>query len=247
MRLLIFILLSISFNFLITNDAVAQNINSSVSKSYRVTAKPEIFEKAFFGGTQINNDRFPITFYSVDIGKINIESGKIIACDPIVMRDVKPYIEIFPVGQFAIHLAIAKFNNDERVAFSRIMFSNKPVAKWEFALKKGQSQVSIFGNTIYSYGVDGGTGIFVDMKANDAFRDLDIKNENLWQQVFDDEMKKHSHKSWEYTIYNFDGHNLAAFSTGMGDGHYATYIGYDDKGNICRLLTDFNLVEWWKK
>ena len=53
--------------------------------------------------------------------------------------------------------------------------------------------------------------------------------------------------TWNYALYNFNGHNIATFSTGLGDGHYATYVGYDEKGNICRLLTDFNLVGWWQK
>jgi hypothetical protein len=246
-RLLIGLLFISCNNFSKTNNASAQTIYSPVSKSSLVTAKPEIFETAFFEGTQVNADGIHLSFYSVDIGKINIESGKIIASDPIVMRDMKPFIQNFPTGQFPVHLAIAKINDDERVAFSRIMFSDKPVVKWEFALQNGQEPVSIFGDTMYSYGVDGGTGLFADEKANEAFTELEAKDDNLWQQVFIDEMKKHSHMTWEYALYNFNGHNIATFSTGLGDGHYATYVGYDDKGNICRLLTDFNLVGWWQK
>jgi hypothetical protein len=211
-----------------------------------VKAKPEVFETAFFEGTQADVNAFHLNFYSVNIGKINIESGKLIASDPIVMRDMQPFTQNFPIGQFPVHLAIAKFNNDERVAFARIMFSDKPVVKWEFALQKGQEPVSIFGDTIYSYGVDGGTGVFADEKSNEAFAALEKKDDSLWQQVFIDEMQKHSRLTWQYALYNFNGHNIAAFSTGLGDGQYATYVGYDDQGNICRLLTDFNLVGWWQ-
>ncbi|WP_432774035.1 DUF4241 domain-containing protein [Brevibacillus gelatini] len=34
------------------------------------------------------------------------------------------------------------------------------------------------------------------------------------------------------------------FSSGWGDGSYASYIGYDADGQIVRLLTDFYLVDW---
>ena len=248
MRHLLIGLLFISCNnFYKTNNTSAQSIYSSVFKSYQVTAKPEIFETAFFAGTQVDVDSFHLSFYSVDIGKINIESGKIIASDPIEVRDMNPFVQDFPIGQFPVQLAIAKFSGDERVAFSRILFSDKPVVKWEFALQKGQEQASIFGDTMYGYGVDGGTGLFADEKANEAFTELEKKDENLWQQVFIHEMQKHSHMTWNYALYNFNGHNIATFSTGLGDGHYATYVGYDEKGNICRLLTDFNLVGWWQK
>ncbi len=34
---------------------------------------------------------------------------------------------------------------------------------------------------------------------------------------------------------------LATFTTGYGDGCYATYIGFDKEGHACQLLTDFEL------
>jgi hypothetical protein len=44
--------------------------------------------------------------------------------------------------------------------------------------------------------------------------------------------------------YNFENHNWLLSSTGYGDGHYGTYVGYDAKGQLCRILTDFGLVVW---
>jgi hypothetical protein len=60
-------------------------------------------------------------------------------------------------------------------------------------------------------------------------------------------MDKHYHNTWRYAMFNFGQHNLVSFTTGMGDGHYATYIGYDANGKICRLLSDFDLFNWRKK
>jgi hypothetical protein len=45
-------------------------------------------------------------------------------------------------------------------------------------------------------------------------------------------------------MYNFGKHNLAVFTTGLGDGCYNTYIGFDAKGQPCRLLTDFAIFDW---
>ena len=60
-------------------------------------------------------------------------------------------------------------------------------------------------------------------------------------------MDNHYRHTWQYILYNFDGHSLASFSTGYGDGTYGTYVGYDEKGNVCRLLTDFGIVDWVTK
>lgn len=213
----------------------------------KIDTKPAIFETAFFKDCTMVEDSILMKFYAVNIGKINVESGKIISCDPIVMHDAMPFTQQFPAGEFPVQLAIAKINTDERVAFSRIYFSGKPVVKWEFALDSSQKNVPIDGETLYGYGVDAGIGIFIDEKANWAYNQLMAKNMNLWDDVFTKEMGKHYRNTWDYAIYNFEGHNLAAFSTGYGDGTYATYIGFDDQGKPCRLLTDFGLVEWWKK
>ena len=136
-----------------TNDSTPKTINPKVSTEkldtikntgYSITAKPEIFEKAFFQGTEAKMDSFNIEFYSANIGKLNVESGRLIACDPIVMHDAKPFLQVFPVGLFPVQLAIAKINDDERVAFARISFSDSPVTKWEFALDEGQEEIPRF-------------------------------------------------------------------------------------------------------
>jgi hypothetical protein len=182
----------------------------------------------------------------VEIGKLKVESGKLIACDPIVLKDAHPFTQTFPVGEFPVQLSIAQFNGDERVAFSRIVFSGKPVVKWEFALQDGQKPLPIEGETTYGYGVDGGIGLFIDEKSSIAFSGLQKRDESIWDEVFIQEISKNERPTWQYLLYNFGGYNLATFSTGFGDGHYGTYIGFDEEGKPCRLLTDFNLVSWWK-
>lgn len=225
----------------------SQKVDTAKTKMYTVTAKPDIFEASFFLGTKSKMYAFSISFYPVDIGQINIESGKVIACDPIVMHDANPFSQTFPIGRFPVQLAVAKVNNDERVAFSRILFSDKPVAKWEFALQEGQKPMPIGEESFYGYGVDGGIGLFIDERANKAYNELSKNNEKLWEEVFIKEMDKHSRPTWQYVLHEFNGHNFASFSTGYGDGTYATYVGYDESGKICQLLTDFGLVDWWKK
>jgi hypothetical protein len=222
-------------------------IDTAITEVYRVTSTPGIFETAFFLGAKSKMDTFSISFYPVDIGQINIESGKVIACDPVMIHGVIPFVQTFPIGHFPVQLAIAKLNNDERVAFARILFSDKPPAKWEFAYEEGEKPIPIGGENFYGYGVDAGMGLFIDSIAAKSFNRLIRNDEHFLDNVFFAETNKHSHVTWDYCLYEFGDHNLATFSTGYGDGTYGTYVGYDDKGNICRLLTDFGLVEWWKK
>jgi hypothetical protein len=145
---------------------------------------PPIFESSFFENAKANQDTIAITFYTVEIGTIYVETGKIIACDPIVMRDAHPFSQRFPKGSFPVQLSIAKFDNDERVAFSRTYFSDHPVAKWEFAVAKGKKQIPLASKDFYGYGVDGGEGVFIDSAANEDFTRMSNEDEDLWETVF---------------------------------------------------------------
>jgi len=226
---------------------VSDTVHYANVHSYKPLALPTIFETAFFQLSSVMQDTIKFIFCAVDMGELNSETGKLIACDPIVMQDMRPFIQQFPIGRFPVQLSVATFGVHERIAFSRVCFSDHPVVRWEFALDSGQKQLPIFGEDFYTYSVDGGIGIFIDAKANEAFSRLRKSDDYLWERAFDDELDKHDHRSWQYGLYSFQGHNVAAFTTGWGDGQYATYVGYDKDGTICRLLTDFGLIQWWKK
>ena len=210
-----------------------------VNTNFKSNVFPLIFEAAFQKDTKAKQGNNAYELYNFDIGKIKIESGKIIACDPIITHDAYAFTQIFPVGEFPVQLAMAKSENDERVAFSRILFTEDSVARWEFALKPGQEPIPLGDTSFYCYGVDAGPGIFIDSIAN-VF--LNKKNQSEWDRIF---IKKAEVYGYRGYIHHFEEHSLATFSTGYGDGCYATYVGYNKDGNICRLLTDFDLFRWW--
>ncbi|MBX3241858.1 MAG: DUF4241 domain-containing protein [Chitinophagaceae bacterium] len=216
---------------------------------YPVIAQPEIFEKAFFKySTATSGFGDSVVFYQLDIGKLKVESGKLIAADVIQFEEMPPFIQQFPRGDFPVILSIARFSNlDERVAFAQVLFSSDSITHWEYALLEPQKPASIFSDTFYGYGVDAGVGLFIDERSNHAFRKVSGVNPNAIDRYIFKRLEEQSRATWEYTLQYFEGGNLAAFTTGFGDGHYASYIGYDKNGAPCRLVTDFGLINWWKK
>jgi hypothetical protein len=211
---------------------------------YPVQAKPYIFETAFFPGTADTLYNDSVHFYAVDIGKVRIESGKIIAADPAFVSDAKPFAAAFPIGEYSVQLAIAKFKTNERIAFSRILFSPAPISKWELALDSGQQPLGLYDTSYYGYPVDAGLGMFIDSIENISL-DRMTKDTKNWEDIFITQMEKHSHLGWDYLLFDREFHSFAAFSSGWGDGRYGSYIGYDSTGRICRLLTDFQLIDWY--
>lgn len=199
-------------------------------------AFPQIFEGSFAAGTKAAQFGTEITFDKIAAGNLKVSSGKIIATDPVTLSDAIAFNEEFPIGEFPVELAMANINanKDRRVAFARVKFSDKPISKWEFALLPGQTPIPLNSKEIYGYGVDAGLGLFVDQAAKNSLNTLLDKN---WDNIF-------SEKFEDYLNYSFQNHNAVFFSTGYGDGFYATYIGRDSDGKICQLLTDFDIVLW---
>ena len=215
----------------------------------RIVAAPVLLETAYIKGTIQKGNTANINLYGVTIGKLKIATGHIIACDPLHMDEYgKPFTQVFPMGEFPVQLSIAEVAGEETVAFARIKFSEEPVARWELALLEGEQPLPVGGKEIHGYGVDAGIGIFMDQEAlkNLSQDQLLEMEEKIYTDILA-EMDKHYHVDWKYAMFNFRNQNLAAFTTGIGDGRYASYIGFDAAGKPCRLVTDFGLFDWKKK
>ncbi len=205
---------------------------------------PTYLEEAFGDSyTHADTEKTLYSFYSVNIGLLNIVEGKIVACDPFLYNDDKPFDTTFPVGPFPVELAIAKINTDERVGFSRIKFSNKSPSRWSMAVTPEQDLSNLDPKDIYGYGVDSGTGCYMDSSGAKQYSDFLASAEDNYIKVID-EMEETYKDTRSWLLWDKNGFNVAMFSTGWGDGLYATYIGFDTNGNICRLVTDFGLLDW---
>ena len=219
-----------------------ETLDTILSPSIPIVSKPELFEKAFIKGSQAMSNGVMFDLFGFNIGKLKISSGRIISCDPWLMDEyAKPYKDSFPIGNFPMQLSLARLKDVEVVAFARILFSNQPVVSWSYALLPGQENKPIGGKEIIGYHVDAQLGLFMDQAAYQALQKDTVNNRRT---VILKATSTHKHEGWRYGIYEYENQNLAVFTSGIGDGRYANYIGYDANGKICRLLTDFAIFNW---
>ncbi len=219
-----------------------ETLDTILSPSIPIVSKPELFEKAFIKGSQAMSNGVMFDLFGFNIGMLKISSGRIISCDPWLMDEyAKPYKDSFPIGNFPMQLSLARLKDVEVVAFARILFSDQPVVRWSYALLPGQENKPIGGKEIIGYHVDAQLGLFMDQAAYQALQKDTVNNRRT---VILKATSTHKHEGWRYGIYEFEHQNLAVFTSGIGDGRYANYIGYDANGKICRLLTDFAIFNW---
>jgi hypothetical protein len=128
------------------------------------------------------------------------------------------------------------------VAFARVDFSNAEVSRWQMIstavpipkLKEGE---------IFGFGVDSGTAAFMDAIVLEHFKSLNSEEYEAWQDAMFKELDATYVHTWSHGEVAIAGGNIIAFSSGYGDGVYATYLGIDSEDAPVTLVTDFATFE----
>jgi hypothetical protein len=185
------------------------------------------------------------------IGELILTSGRIVACDPLVGPDTRyRFKKIVKPGRYPVIVSVADFHpaGDTRFACAMLRISHASTVRWEVAVINEPDTSRTDDRT--TYGVDAGTGCLVDLDAAQILEDLfpqEDKFEEFCDSVFA-EMEKNSFGKHPLTagwanmqVSNDSEANIITFSSGWGDGGYASFWGYDAAGNLTSLVTDFAL------
>jgi Protein of unknown function (DUF4241) len=204
-----------------------------------------------------NNDVRHLSIISV--GNLTVTSGRILACDPLAFWEDKPFTRTVPAGKYPVYVTYLwdKDKQYKRVAFARLQFvEGKLPTNWELALQPNQDVTTLGDDELFGYGVDAGTGCFMDADAIDKWkvlveqRDDVIIRQASGEDIPDDPISARMRPSdeanldwWSMTINEETGLNVIAFTSGFGDGSYPSYWGLDESNQPICLVTDFLVVD----
>ncbi len=198
-----------------------------------------------------------VTISTHQIGELVLSSGRIIPCDPLIVPDIRYHLKkTVKPGRYPVIVSVADFQpaGDMRFTCAMLKFSDEVTVKWEVALINEPNTSQTDDRT--TYGVDAGTGCFVDWDAAEIIADLvSLKVQYPEKDEFEEfcdrvlaEMEENSFGNYPLTagwanmqVSDDTEANIIAFSSGWGDGGYASFWGYDEEGNLTSLVTDFAL------
>lgn len=180
-----------------------------------------------------------ITLRHCPLGELMLTTGQVIACDPIVYPGTKPFHMTLRPGRYPVVACVAKLARygDYVTAYAILQLSAQEPTRWELATKAGQDASTLKEEQFFGYLVDAGTGCFMDVDAAAAL-----------QRRFDEDPDYCQELIYSYNEYlnlplnPATGANAIFFTSGWGDGFYASYWGYDAEDNIACLVTDFGLL-----
>lgn len=184
-------------------------------------------------------------FREQELGKVKLPTGKVVANDPLVLGEMEAFTIQVPSGEYPVILYIYHCNDDQRVAFAEMRLNEKVPVRFEAALVEGQDVETLEEDEFFGYGVDTGTGCFMDKLTCQRLEVLMDTTEDGELAEFDkllEESYVDTYMTANYVLPETDL-NVVAFSSGYGDGAYPSFWGYDDAGELCCLITDFGVID----
>ncbi|MDR6158549.1 MULTISPECIES: DUF4241 domain-containing protein [Chryseobacterium] len=185
---------------------------------------------------------------SFEVGKIYLPSGNLVACDPLITNDMKPFTTNFPKGDFSVLLHKERESNC--VAYAEIIFSQEDISDWKLATTQGQNVKDLAEGEVFGYPVESGMGCFMDMDTQNNLNELEQRlyhskgadfmgiYEEFFHEHFFDEKGAIDQFAFLKPSENHPG-TIFAFETGYGEGFYASYIAYDKNQTPVKIVTEF--------
>jgi hypothetical protein len=185
------------------------------------------FDAAFLGGTRyVDGDGEVLATRVVEVGELTLRSGTVAIGDPFTNLVPMPGPDgALPAGGYPVDVCVVTYpNDDRRIAVARLKLAERPASHW------------VRGSEVAA--VDAGTAAFAD--AADIDRVLTEATGDVLEKALD------------ATYVNTYGtalldpgsgaRSVCAFSSGVGDGAYASWWGLDQAGAPVGLYLDFDLL-----
>lgn len=183
----------------------------------------------------------------IEMGDLVLPTGRIVVADPLVTPDRVPLTRTVDPGRYPVTL----YESDGRIALAALRFAPGKPVRWELATIPGQYLGDLKEGEIFGYPVDAGLGCFMDKAAYARMQDREAlaiekansADINYYDDVLAPELTANGDLYAMHRPIAEDDVNMAIFSSGWGDGFYASFWGLDAQGKPLLLMTDFQFLE----
>ncbi|KFF27690.1 DUF4241 domain-containing protein [Chryseobacterium vrystaatense] len=209
--------------------------------------------ESYFTSDEIMDQKMEV----MEIGNVSIPSGKVIVRDPLVYLNAreKPYFVEVPKGNFPVKIAVAKLEDwGDRYAAVKVEFTKEAAVVYREALIGEEELGDAEGEDYFGFVVDAGLACITDTQVvpyvDKFISELDVDN------IYDDYFAELFAKSYnenpdnqrdlgDWINWKVPGteYQIPIFASGLGDGVYPVYFGYDSKGEISSLYILFIDIE----
>lgn len=217
-------------------------VAASVSAEDGQIEPSALIGSAFGAGARASADGKSVEFSTVAIGDLDIPSGRMVVCDPFACEPGIPFTKRVPTGRFPVQLAVTRTpSGEQRVAYARILFSDRPAVRWEMALPPGESLDGSQTNYAFGFPVESGAGSFMDAAVQGPYLAA-TADRTIRQQLVAALNERRASSGVAWLVRSFGPGTIAMFSSGFGDGYYISYFGLDGTDRIVSLTADLGVI-----
>lgn len=170
--------------------------------------------------------------------------------------DAKPFLQRIPPGRYPLTMAVSVSDTlGVRYACAKLSVSDSKPVRYELGLCCDENSDEAFINDeVTGFCVDTGLATLTDVITQNAFvsywKQLEAQEEGIdpYNDLFADLLEENARQHPQYQSPDGDwcawtvpGANsrLVVFTSGLGDGVYPTYFGYDANGQVCGVYVPF--------
>lgn len=222
----------------------------------------ETYDISFFQNLFCKTEKMEI----ITVGQVDFPTGNVILADPMVYLGSEKYQTALekqiPKGSYDVELSMIRSAlAGVRVAAARLKISDQIALRYEIAMPKGFELADLQKPGVFSFfGVDAGLACFADAMTAKEYKTFleewhrEYPNGNLYEDYFAPLFAENakSYVAMKTGAGNFllwklpkSGKKLVMFASGMGDGIYSAYWGFDQNGNITELVIPFMNPEYF--
>ncbi len=183
-----------------------------------------------------------------DSGSFMMPTGKLVACDPLLTKDMLPFTVNFPTGEFTS--LVHKEKESNCIAYTEIVFTDRKAVRWEMAAVPGQNLQTLKEDEIFGYPVESGMGCFMDLETQECLNVLENRLFHrkgadfmgIYEEFFHEHFFDENGAIDQFVLLKPEDEkkgNIFAFETGYGEGFYASYIGFGENSEPVKIVTEF--------
>lgn len=226
---------------------------------------PEAFKQnlKYISQTELSADTIARQFVHTQtrrwrtVGTVDFPTGNIIIADPFYylyewgnVKIVAPVLDIqIPQGSYRADVSVML--NEQfgmRVCTARLKIKDTAAIRYDLAKPTQDTAALICSDgPLTGFPVDGGMMCFCDTQTAEEYRQFLSKNriDDAYPEYFAELFAESARKSPEYQYDEGDflewsnpgsGSRMVMIHSGLGDGFYQSFWGYDEAGEICELV-----------
>jgi len=197
------------------------------------------------------------TRFFLEVGEIDCPTGNIVVADPLAYLPAAQFSPMLakkvPAGKHPVLVSICRHEDiGIRMCTAKLKVKDTDAVKYERATATAETVIKLKdNNTMEGFPVDAGLISFCDAMVANEYIDFckawDEANpgKNHYDDYFAEFFAESYNKLPAYQREGGDfiewaipdtGNKLVMIASGLGDGFYQSYYGYDETGEICEIM-----------